>query len=404
MKKISLMKRAALLLAAAMLLPMFTVGCESAQEIIKKRERADEVSKVAEEYMMEKYNRGFNVKKCEAAEGEEYEGDFLVTFNGGIHAFYDSDEDLFYDDRQSESINELLLQNIWKHMFDSFNLLYDNFNDQSQTFNMVYREKRGGKETKYSMYHEFFDVTTKYFAVHSKLFVHTDNIILISNKPSDCKILFDTVQKTIDTYFKGQKKGDLNLYAVTNELHSRQDFDPEKIDETTQGCVAHIHFGAKKYCAYTGFGKISDGFYGSICHLNGFPQSDEAISLVPVEDVESVKKSIVENMDSKEIGLIDKYTSKKRDIDFGDAIYTVKITSKLNQKTWEDVTLAFMMKDSDAPIENLVAINEQERSFFAYNMNGENYNATCLCSPNSNSVMFNYKVGDEVYFWFGTQK
>ena len=49
MKKITFMKKAALLLAAAMLFPMFAAGCESAQNIIKQRERADEVSKLAEE-------------------------------------------------------------------------------------------------------------------------------------------------------------------------------------------------------------------------------------------------------------------------------------------------------------------------------------------------------------------
>ena len=71
MKKMTMIKKAALLLSAVMLFPMFAVGCESAQEIIKKRERADEVTKLAEEYMQEKYNRGFKVNKCEEAEGEE---------------------------------------------------------------------------------------------------------------------------------------------------------------------------------------------------------------------------------------------------------------------------------------------------------------------------------------------
>ena len=132
--------------------------------------------------------------------------------------------------------------------------------------------------------------------------------------------------------------------------------------------------------------------------------NDGDIILTPVDDFETVKKNIVENMDSKEIGILDKYTGKKRDIDFGDAIYKVEITSRLNQSNWENITLAFVMKDSDAPIENYAEINEQERSFFGYNMNGTEFNATCLCSQNSRSVMFKYKVGDEVYFWFGSQK
>jgi hypothetical protein len=62
------------------------------------------------------------------------------------------------------------------------------------------------------------------------------------------------------------------------------------------------------------------------------------------------------------------------------------------------------MKDGDGPIGEYAEINESEHSMFAYNMNGDDYNATCLCSPNSRSVMFTYKPGDEVYFWFGSQK
>ena len=48
MKKNSFIKRTALLLAATMLLPILAVGCESAHDIIKKRERADEVGKLCE--------------------------------------------------------------------------------------------------------------------------------------------------------------------------------------------------------------------------------------------------------------------------------------------------------------------------------------------------------------------
>ena len=404
MKKTTFVKRLALLLTAALLLPMAASGCQSAQDIIKQRERADEVSKQAEAYMLEKYNRGFTVGKCEAAAGDEYEGDYLITFNGGIHAFYDSDEELFYDDRQSASINEQIMREIWLPMFEDFHVLYDNLTDQSQTFNMVYYEKRGGTETKYSMYHELYEVSAKYYGVHSKLFVNTENIIILPGSQKECMDVYARINETIEAYFKGQKKGDLNLYAVTSELHSKRDFSPAEVDETTQGCMAHIHFGAKRYCATPKFVKVTDGLYGTVCCLHNMSFYNELIELVPVENSENVKKSIVEKMDSQEIGLIDKYTGKKRDIDFGDAIYTVRITKKINQSAWKDVTLAFMMKDSDDPIESYAEMNEQERGFFAYNMNGKEFNATCLCSPNSRSVMFHYNVGDEVYFWFGSQK
>lgn len=403
-KFFSIRKKAALLLAAAMMLPMFASGCESAQEIIKKRERADEITKRAEQYMQDKYNRGFKVKKCEAAEGEKYKDDYFITFNNGISAFYDADEDMFFDDRQVEPINEAIMRDIWTPMFDDLHVLYDYVNDQSQVFNMVYSYTRGGQEYKYSMYNGYFETTPQYFAVHSELSVTSDNIIFVIDDVNKCMNLFDKMRVIINGYFKGQKRGDLNIYAVTTELHSRNDFDPAMVDETTEGCIAHYHFGENQYCSYTGFGKVMDGLYGEICHLHGITIGDGAILLTPVEDTEAVKKSIVESMDSKEIGLIDKYTAKKRDIDFGDAIYKAEFSPNINQKEWKKVTVAFKMTDSNEPIGEYAEINEAERSFFGYNLNGTAYNATCLCSPNSRSVMFDYNVGDEVYFWFGSQK
>ena len=404
MKKNSFIKRTALLLAATMLLPIFAVGCESAHDIIKKRERADEVGKLCETYMQEKYNRGFSLNKCEAAEGDEYEGDYFISFNEGVHAFYDSSEDMFYDDRQSQSINELIMSDIWHPMFDEIKVPYDGISDDSQTFNMVYRVEHGNKVTKYSMYHDEFKGTTEYFAVRSNLFVSSENFVLVSDDRSKCKKLYEKITATIRTYFRGQEKGDLNFYAVTGDLHSKLDFEADKIDETTEGVTAHIHFGKNNYCAYSGFAKVTDGLYGRICHFDNHSMSERDIALTPVDDFEAVKKNIVESMDNQEIGLIDKYTGKKRDIDFGDAIYKVEITAKINQTAWEEVSLAFAMKDSDEPIGEYAEMNEQERSFFAYNMNGKEFNATCLCSPNSRSVIFDYKVGDEVYFWFGSQK
>ena len=405
MKKISLKKKAVLLLAATMLLPMFAVGCESAQEIIQKRERAEEVGKQAESYMQEKYNRGFKVRKCEAAEGEEYKDDFFISFNNGVHAFYDSSEEKFYDDRQSDTINEAIMRDIWMPMFDKLGVLSDNLNDLSQTFNMVYHYERGGKDVRYSMYDRYFDTTTEYYSIHSQLSVTSDNIVLIVDNRGDCSKLFKKIKTTIDLCFRNQKAGSLDIYCITSEAHGKPDYDPDKINETTPGCQSHIHFGETEYYSLNKFVKVTDNLYGGVCHVDSLMMRDGGISLVPVEDFEATKQSIIENMDSREVGLIDKYTGKKRDIVFeNDTIYKVEISNDINQNYWTDVTLAFMMKESDEPIAEYADINEKERSFFAYNMNGDQFNATCLCSMNSRSVMFDYKVGDEVYFWFGTQK
>ncbi len=397
--------KAALLLAAVMLLPMFAAGCESAQDIIKKRERADEVGKLAEAYMQKKYNRGFKVRKNESAEGEEYnEGDYFITFNSGVHAFYDSAEDMFYDDRQADIINEAIMRDIWIPMFQELNVMTENLNDWSQTFNMVYHYERGGKDNKFSMYNKPYDSNIRHFAVSTPISVHTGNIILIAKSRRDCSGFYDKLRKNVNMYFKAQKKGSMNVYAITEELHARADFKADEISEATEGCLSHFYFGEREYCSQNHYSKVTDGFYGSVCHVNSMVLGAGDITLVPVEDFEATKKSIVESMDSKEIGFLDQYTAKKRDIDFEGVIYKVGISNKINQKNWKSVGLAFLMKDSDAPIEQYAEMNEKERSFFAYNLNGTEYNATCLCSQNSRSVVFDYNVGDEVYFWFGTQK
>ena len=77
-------KKMALVLAAAMLLPMCAVGCQSAQEIAEKRERTEKVTQDVEAYMREKYSRGFKVRKCEEAEGEQYKGDYFISFNNAL--------------------------------------------------------------------------------------------------------------------------------------------------------------------------------------------------------------------------------------------------------------------------------------------------------------------------------
>lgn len=398
------MARVAVLLCAVMLFPLAAVGCQSAEEMVKNRERAAEVGRLAEKYMQEKYNRGYKVRKCEAAPEEAYKGNFFISFNNGGHAYYDTEEDIFYDDLQAEVINESIMREIWIPMFENLGVPYENVNDWSQTFNMVYRYRRGGKDIKYSMYHEYFKTTIQFFCVHSKLSVTSDNLILVADRREACKTLYDKIRVDMDRYFKGQEKGELHIYAVTPALAGAPNFDPEAIDETTQDCLAHFYFKDTRYCAVPSFVKLTDGLYINLCGKEAQSFTRGNVSLVPVEDTEAVSKSMIENMDSKEIGLIDKYTGKKRDIDFEGAIYRLEISSGLNQKNWKDVTVAFMMKDSDEPIAEYAEMNEKEHSFFGYNMNGTEFNATCLCSPNSRSVMFTYAPGDEVYFWFGSQK
>ncbi len=398
-----LSRKLAFILAAAMLLPAFATGCESARQIAERRARTDEITKQAESYMQKKYNRGFKVKKCEAAEGEQYEGDFFISFNNGVHAFYDSEDDLFYDDRQSEAINEAIMRDIWMPMFNSLGAVYENVNDWSQTFNMVYHYERGGKDNKFSMYHENFKSAITYYCLHSHVSVTTDNLLLIVDNNDSYKKFFHTFKSTISLYFRNQTKGSMDVYSITNDLYYRSDFDPKEVDETVQGCLAHFHFGEEQYCSLTGFFEVTDGLYGTLCCNNEMSPYKGDLTLEPVEDVESVKKKILESMDNQEIGLIDKYTSKKRNIDFGDEIYTVNFSDKVKQYYSDTVTVAFMMKDSNEPIAEYAKMDETTRSFFGYDMSGTDFNATCLCSNNSRSTMFQFKMDAEVYFWFGTQ-
>ena len=107
-------------------------------------------------------------------------------------------------------------------------------------------------------------------------------------------------------------------------------------------------------------------------------------------------------MNGKNMNLVDKYVTKKRSVEF-ETIYQVSFSDRIAKRDYASYTLAFVMKDSDEEITEYADVKERERSFFAFNLNGEDYNATCLCSPNSRSTKFTYNKGDEVYVWFGTQ-
>ena len=398
-----LSRKLAFILVAAMLLPAFATGCESARQIAERRARTDEITKQAESYMQKKYNRGFKVKKCEAAEGEQYEGDFFISFNNGVHAFYDSEDDLFYDDRQSEAINEAIMRDIWMPMFNSLGAVYENVNDWSQTFNMVYHYVRGGKDNKFSMYNEYFDTAATYYAMHSHISVTTENLLLIVDDNKSYEKFNHILQQTVSSYFKSQKKGNMDVYSITGDLYYRPGFDPKEVDETLPGCLAHFHFGEENYCALTGSLKVADGLYAMLCHNNKLAPLEGDITLEPVEDVETVKKNIVDTMNKQDIGLVDKYMAKNNNIQFEDTIYKLKFSERILNYNGEYATVAFSMKDSDGAIDEFAKMDETTRSFFVYDMSGTDFNATCLCSLNSRSAMFTFKVDSEVYFWFGTQ-
>lgn len=119
-------KKIAFFMAVVMLVPTLLAGCVSADKLAERRAQTDEISNQAVQYMRDKYNRGFKVKKCELAIGDEYEGDFFVTFTNDVHAFYDADEQMFYDDRQTSVINEAIFNDIWMPMVKRMNLVYDN--------------------------------------------------------------------------------------------------------------------------------------------------------------------------------------------------------------------------------------------------------------------------------------
>ena len=80
----------------------------------------------------------------------------------------------------------------------------------------------------------------------------------------------------------------------------------------------------------------------------------------------------------------------------------LEFSQKINRLEWEDLTLAFIMRTSDGPITEYVEMNEKQHAFFAYDMNGGEYNATCLCSQDSRSTLFTFNLDSEVYFWFGS--
>ena len=94
------------------------------------------------------------------------------------------------------------------------------------------------------------------------------------------------------------------------------------------------------------------------------------------------------------------YVSCRGDLDVDGQL---EYSSAIKAMKWKDITLAFIMKTTDEPLTEYAEMNEKQHSFFAYDMNGGGYNATCLCSPGSRSTLLTCDLDAEVYFWFGSQ-
>lgn len=395
-------KMMVMLSAAALLLPMVLTGCMSADKLAQRKQKTDEISKLAEAYMLEKYNRGFSVKRCEFASGDKYEGDFFITFSNGLHGFYDADEDLFYDDRQAEKLNEDIYKEVFLPMIGQLNLTYDNVGTWSQVFNLKYETNRGGELKQYSMYHDYYSGDANYFCKSHKISVTSQNLILISDKTNNLNVHYDTLAEWVHKYFRGQSEGDMRFYVVTSELHGDRSFAAEQVDETVNGCLAGFRFAEVNSFTRHKFAKVQDGLYAMLCSDDGVTLGEGDITLTPVSDSDAVSKKILDSMNSKNMNLVDKYVTKKRSIEF-ETIYQVAFSDEIAKRRYENYTLAFAMKDSEEEIAEYADVKERERSFFGYNLNGEDYNATCLCSQNSRSAKFTYHKDDEVYVWFGTQ-
>ncbi len=395
-------RKLALFAAIIMLIPTLLSGCVSADELAARREKIDEISEMAEEYMLGKYNRGFSVKKCEMATGDEYEGDFFITFNNDIHAFYNSDEEKFYDDRQTSVLNDDIYNNIWMPLIDDINLVFDNVGSWSQDFNLVYKYNKGGEEFKYCMYHEYYYGDAKKFTSTHYVSVRSDNLILVSDNPSYSQIS-SKIKTCMDTYFKG-KNNDVRFYIVTNSCHGSSSFDPAKVDETMDGCVVALTFNETKNTTKHKFVKVNgvEGLYAMLCSNDAFVFENGDITLEPVSNSDATSQKILDDMNNRELGLVDKYITKKRSIDF-EQLYTVKFSERVENHGIKDYTLAFVMKDSDEEIVEYADINERKRSFFGYTVGGDEFNATCLCSQNSRSNKFSFAGNSETYFWYGTQ-
>lgn len=394
-------RKLALFAAIIMLIPTLLSGCVSADELAARREKIDEITDMAKEYMLNKYNRGFNVKKCEMAKGEEYEGDFFITFNNGIHAFYNSDEEKFYDDRQTTVLNDAIYNDIWMPLIDDINLVFDNVGSWSQDFNLVYKYNKGSDEYKYCMYHDYYYGDAKNFASNHYVSISSENLILVSDNPSYSQI-FSKIRNCIDTYFKG--KNDVKFYIVTSNCHSSSNFDAAKVDETMDGCIVALTFNETKNIIKHQFVKVNgvDGLYAMLCSNDSFTFEKGDISVEPVSNSDVTSQKILSDMNSKELGLVDKYITKKRSIEF-EQIYTVKFSDRVTNHGIKDYTLAFVMKDNEDEIAEYANINERERSFFGYTVGGDEFNAVCLCSQNSRSNKFSFPANSETYFWYGTQ-
>lgn len=382
-------KRIAILLALVMVTPIVLTGCMTAEEQAAQREELDKIGKLAEEYMIDKYDRLFNVKKSEYAVGDEYKGNFFITFTDSTHAYYDADEEIFYDDRQADAIVEDIYSELWMPMIKQLGGC-DAITQDTQNFCVKYKYRSGSGTNMCSLFHEYYYDNIKSYANKEGLSIISKSLYFVADDVQTCNKDYDYISEYVKKYFKNQSEGDFRVFVVSDEYHSSSEFDIASLDVANDGCIAEMRFGDINGITLHEYIEVEDGLYAMLCNYDSNVLEDGDVKLVQVSDSDVAEQKILNKIDENAEGVISFFT-RTRNLSRETPIYRLEFSERIAEMLENGVTIAFAIKDGD---------KSDKYGFMAYDMNGESYNTELIC--NNSAQVGSVKINSDTdwYFWF----
>lgn len=390
-------KRIAVLLAFVILTPIVLTGCMTAEERAAQRKELDEIGSLAEEYMIDKYNRLFNVKKCEYAVGDEYEGDYFITFTDSTHAYYDTDEEVFYDDRQADAIIDDIYSELWMPMIKQLGGC-DAITQDTQNFCMKYKYSKGNTTYYYSMFHEYYYNNIKSYANSEKLSIQCDTLYFASDGVSDYTNDYDYILEYVKKYFKNQSDGDLRVFIISDEYCSSPDFDINSFDVTADGFIAEFKFGNVNGITLHQYVKVSNDLYAMLCNYDSNVLEEGDVKLVEVSDSDTTEQKILDKIDENSDGLVNSIL-KTRGLSRESSIYRMEFSERIAEMLENGVTFAFSINENGETDSE----KSNDYGFYAYDTASRTTNITCLSSYSTQAERIEINNDTEWYLWLGNK-
>lgn len=391
-------KRIAVITALMLILPTVLTGCLTAEEQVAQREELSKIGKLAEKYMIDKYDRLFNVKKCEYANTD----DFFITFTDSNHAYYDSDEEKFYDDRQSDAIIEDIYHELWNPMIENLGGC-DGISKDTQSFGLEYTGRRGGNATRYNFFHEFYYDNIKAYANKEALSVRSGSLYIAADNANGCKKTYDYISEYLKKYFKNQNDSDLSVFVVSNEYRSSPSFKGDALDVANDGLIAELRFGKVNGITVQQYIKVEGDLYAMLCNYDSNVLENGDVRLVEVSDSDAAEEKIVANIEKNTDGIMDKIF-KTSGLSRETPIYRLEFSERIADMLSGGVTIAFVMKKDNTP--NYSSSNDAQSSkygFYAYDMTEDTAYTKLLCKYDGVTEKIKINSDSDQYFWFSNK-